>query len=115
MSAASLAFALAVFTVAALPTSQSATTNTIGHRGLALSALGAGSIVAMWQAGTGVFFRPANGPHLAAVALDLTGSTRIGRYVLNHSRMGPLPVSTPLAAGARMLLGPWLGLNGGVP
>ncbi|MBK7780272.1 MAG: anaerobic C4-dicarboxylate transporter [Ardenticatenia bacterium] len=112
VSAAPLAFALAVFIVAALTTSQSATTNTIVPMGLALSALGAGSIVAMWQAVTGVFFLPANGPQLAAVALDLTGSTRIGGYVLNHSFMVPLLVSTPVAVGVGMLLAQVFGFNG---
>lgn len=97
VTAVPIAFALAVFIVAALTTSQSATTNTVVPIGLALPALGIGHIIAMWQALAGVYFLPANGNQLACVATDLTGSTKIGKYVLNHSFMIPLLVATPIA------------------
>ncbi len=102
VTAVPLTFALAVFIFAALTTSQSATTNTIVPIGLALPALGVGAIVAMWQALAGVFFLPANGNQLACVSTDLTGSTKIGKYVLNHSFMVPLLVCTVVAVGVGM-------------
>ena len=83
-------FALAIFVVAAMTTSQSATTNTIVPIGLALPTLGLGQIVAMWQALVGVFFLPANGTQLAAVETDLTGSTRLTKFVVYHSFTVPL-------------------------
>jgi anaerobic C4-dicarboxylate transporter DcuA/anaerobic C4-dicarboxylate transporter DcuB len=99
-----LAFALAVFIMAALTTSQSATTNTIVPIGLALPTLGVGAIIAMWQALNGVWFLPANGSQLACVETDLTGTTKIGKYVLNHSFMIPLLVTTAVAVGVGMLI-----------
>jgi anaerobic C4-dicarboxylate transporter DcuA len=87
-------FAVAIFVVAALTTSQSATTNTVVPIGLALPTLGMGQIVAMWQALTGVYFLPANGTQLAAVETDLTGSTRLTKFVVYHSFTVPLFVLT---------------------
>ncbi|MCP0833563.1 hypothetical protein KU710_22765, partial [Salmonella enterica subsp. enterica serovar Give] len=37
----------------------------------------------------GYFFIPVAGQCLAALAFDDTGTTRIGKYVLNHSFMRP--------------------------
>ena len=104
VTAVPLFFAVAVFIFAALTTSQSATTNTIVPIGLALPALGVGAIIAMWQALCGVYFLPANGNQLACVNTDLTGTTRIGKYVLNHSFMVPLLVTTVVAVGVGMLI-----------
>ena len=87
-------FALAIFVVAAMTTSQSATTNTIVPIGLALPTLGLGQIIAMWQALTGVFFLPANGTQLAAVETDLTGTTRLTKFVVYHSFTVPLFILT---------------------
>jgi anaerobic C4-dicarboxylate transporter DcuA/anaerobic C4-dicarboxylate transporter DcuB len=98
-----LAFAFAVFIFAALTTSQSATTLTIVPIGIAIG-LSTGLIVAMWQALAGVYFLPANGNQLAAVNTDLTGSTKIGKYVLNHSFMVPLLVCTVVAVGVGMVI-----------
>jgi anaerobic C4-dicarboxylate transporter DcuA/anaerobic C4-dicarboxylate transporter DcuB len=104
VTAVPLFFAVAVFIFAALTTSQSATTNTIVPIGLALPALSVGAIIAMWQALCGVYFLPANGNQLACVATDLTGSTKIGKYVLNHSFMVPLLVTTVVAVGVGMVI-----------
>jgi len=104
VAAVPIAFAFAVFIVAALTTSQSATTNTIVPIGLALGTLGVGPIVAMWQALVGVYFLPANGNQLACVETDLTGSTKIGKYVLNHSFMIPLLICTVISVGVGMAL-----------
>jgi anaerobic C4-dicarboxylate transporter DcuA/anaerobic C4-dicarboxylate transporter DcuB len=84
--AAPLTFALAIFAMAALTTSQSATTKSIVPIGIAL-AIPAQMMIAMWPSLIGVYFLPANGTQLAAVAMDRTGTTKIGNAVLNHSFM----------------------------
>jgi anaerobic C4-dicarboxylate transporter DcuA/anaerobic C4-dicarboxylate transporter DcuB len=104
VAAVPLVFAAAVFIVAALTTSQSATTNTVVPIGLALGTLGVGPIVAMWQALVGVYLLPANGNQLACVETDLTGSTRIGKYVLNHSFQVPLWVCTVVSIAVGLVL-----------
>jgi anaerobic C4-dicarboxylate transporter DcuA/anaerobic C4-dicarboxylate transporter DcuB len=77
-------FAVALFAMAALTTSQSATTKSIVPIGIAIG-LPAQLMIAMWPSLIGVYFLPANGTQLAAVAADRTGSTRIGNAVVNHS------------------------------
>lgn len=54
--------------------------------GLSLG-LSAATITAMWPSCRGSYFLPANGSQIATVAFDQTGSTRIGKAVLNHSLM----------------------------
>ena len=76
--------AIALFAMAALTTSQSATTKSIVPIGIALGLPGQ-IIIAMWPSLIGVFFLPANGTQLAAIATDRTGSTKIGNFVINHS------------------------------
>ena len=76
--------AVALFAMAALTTSQSATTKSIIPIGIALG-LPAQLIVAMWPSLIGVYFLPANGTQLAAISADRTGSTKIGNFVVNHS------------------------------
>ena len=42
----------------------------------------------------GYFFIPTYGSLIAAINFDLSGTTRIGRYILNHSFMIPGLVAT---------------------
>jgi anaerobic C4-dicarboxylate transporter DcuB len=79
-----VAFTISIFLVAALTTSQSAATRTIIPIGLTIG-LPVPQIIAMWQAVIGIYFLPANGSQLAAINIDETGSTKIGKFVLNHS------------------------------
>ena len=95
VTAVPIFFAVAIFMLAMLTTSQSATTRTLVPIGLTV--LGVGQVVAMWQALSGVLFLPANGTQLAAVAVDETGTTKIGKAVVNHSFMIPLLISTVVA------------------
>jgi anaerobic C4-dicarboxylate transporter len=95
VTAVPLLFAFAVFILAALTTSQSATTRTLVP--IALAVLPVAPVVAMWQAVAGVLFLPANGTQLAAVAVDETGTTKIGKAVVNHSFMLPLLVCTAVS------------------
>jgi anaerobic C4-dicarboxylate transporter len=48
----------------------------------------------MYPAVNGAFFLPTYGTVLAAVAFDQTETTRIGKYLLNHSFMRPGLVTT---------------------
>ncbi len=102
-TAAPLMFAVAIFILAALTTSQSATTRTLIPIGLSIFPA-VGPIIAMWQALSGVLFLPANGTQLAAVAVDETGTTKIGKAVVNHSFMIPLLVSTVVAVGVGLVI-----------
>ena len=84
--------AVAIFLVAALTTSQSAATRTMVPLGLALG-IGAGYMIAMWTAVVGVLFLPANGTQIAAAEADRTGTTTLGKRVIDHSFQLPLQVA----------------------
>jgi anaerobic C4-dicarboxylate transporter DcuA/anaerobic C4-dicarboxylate transporter DcuB len=95
-------FALAVFLVAALTTSQSTATRTIVPIGLA-AGLPAGVVTGMWAGALGgVYTLPANGTQIAAANFDLTGSTKLGTKLLDHSFFVPMLVLsvTTIAVGA---------------
>jgi len=83
--------AIAIFLVAALTTSQSAATRTMIPLGLALG-LGAGYMIAMWTAVAGVIFLPTNGTQIAAAEADETGTTTLGKRVIDHSFQLPLQI-----------------------
>jgi anaerobic C4-dicarboxylate transporter len=87
-----ITIALAIFLVAALTTSQSAATRTMIPLGLALG-IGAGYMIAMWTAVAGVMFLPANGTQIAAAEADATGTTTLGKRVIDHSFQLPLQIA----------------------
>jgi anaerobic C4-dicarboxylate transporter DcuA/anaerobic C4-dicarboxylate transporter DcuB len=84
--------AIAIFLVAALTTSQSAATRTMVPLGLALG-IGPQYMIAMWTAVAGVLFFPANGTQIAAAQQDETGTTTLGKRVLDHSFQLPLQIA----------------------
>ncbi|MGH8943293.1 MAG: anaerobic C4-dicarboxylate transporter family protein, partial [Acidimicrobiia bacterium] len=87
-------FALAVFLVAALTTSQSTATRTIVPIGLA-AGLAPGLVTGMWGGALGgVYTLPANGTQIAAANFDLTGSTKLGTKLLDHSFFVPMLIMT---------------------
>lgn len=86
-------FAVGLFFLSALLFSQAATVVTLMPVGIALG-LSSPVLVAMYPAVNGAFFLPTYGTVLAAVAFDQTGTTRIGKYLLNHSFMRPGLVAT---------------------
>jgi len=95
-------FALAVFLVAALTTSQSTATRTIVPIGLAVG-LPAGVVTGMWAGGLGgVYTLPANGTQIAAANFDQTGTTKLGTKLIDHSFFIPMLVLsvTTVAVGA---------------
>jgi anaerobic C4-dicarboxylate transporter DcuB len=87
-------FALSVFLVAALTTSQSTATRTMVPIGLAVG-LPVGVLTGMWAAGlNGVYTLPANGTQIAAANFDETGTTKLGTKLLDHSFLVPMLVMT---------------------
>ncbi len=95
--------AVALFLVAALTTSQSASVNTMIPLGLSLG-LGVPQLAAYLPAMGGVMTLPANGSQLAAVEIDQTGSTKIGRYVINHSFLVPTLIIVIVSVVVAILL-----------
>jgi anaerobic C4-dicarboxylate transporter-like protein len=95
-------FALAVFLVAALTTSQSTATRTIVPIGLA-AGLAPGMVTGMWAGALGgVYTLPANGTQIAAANFDLSGTTRLGTKLIDHSFFIPMLVLsvTTIVVGA---------------
>lgn len=81
-------FAIALFVVGALILSQAATTRALVPLGIALG-LSPVALVATWPAVNSYFFFPNYATVIAGVAFDTTGTTKIGKFVLNHSFMIP--------------------------
>jgi len=86
-------FAIGLFALSILLASQAATVVTLIPAGVALG-LGAPALIAMFPAVNGYFFLPTYATLLAAISFDQTGTTKIGKYVLNHSFMLPGMVAT---------------------
>jgi anaerobic C4-dicarboxylate transporter DcuA/anaerobic C4-dicarboxylate transporter DcuB len=95
--------AVAIFLVAALTTSQSASTRTMVPLGLALG-IGAGYMIAMWTAVVGVLLLPANGTQIAAAEADTTGTTTLGKRVIDHSFQLPLQICWVVTALAGIVI-----------
>lgn len=81
-------FAAGMFVLSSMLFSQAATVAILMPIGLALN-LPVASLIAAYPAANGVFFLPTYGTLIAAVSFDQTGTTRIGKYLLNHSFMLP--------------------------
>jgi anaerobic C4-dicarboxylate transporter DcuA len=96
-------FALALFVLSVLLYSQAATVRALMPLGIALG-LPAPALMATFPAVNGYFFIPNYPTIVAAINFDRTGTTRIGKYVLNHSFMIPGLVSTAGAVAAGSLL-----------
>ena len=86
-------FAVGLFALSILLASQAATVVTLVPVGIAL-AVSAPVLIAVFPAVNGYFFLPTYATLLAAISFDQTGTTRIGKYVLNHSFMLPGMVAT---------------------
>ncbi|HET6721826.1 MAG TPA: anaerobic C4-dicarboxylate transporter family protein [Chitinophagaceae bacterium] len=96
-------FAIALFTLSILLFSQAATTKALVPLGLTLG-LPPAYLVGIFPAVNGHFFVPGYPTLLTAIQFDRTGTTRIGKYVLNHSFMLPGIVTTTAAVIAGVLL-----------
>jgi anaerobic C4-dicarboxylate transporter DcuA len=96
-------FAVCLFALSILLMSQAATIVTLAPVAAAIG-LPPAILLGVYPAVNGVFFLPTYGTVLAAVSLDQTGTTRIGRYVLNHSFMLPGLVSAVASTAAALAL-----------
>lgn len=81
-------FGLVLFGMSALLLSQGATTSSLMPIGASLG-LPVSALVAMAPAVNGLFFFPATGSAISALTFDRSGTTRIGKWVLNHSYQRP--------------------------
>jgi len=100
-------FALGLFVLCILLFSQAATITILGPVGVALG-LPPHILVGVYPSVNGNFFLPTYGTVLAAVSFDQTGTTRIGKYLLNHSFMIPGLVTTATATAAALVLARFL-------
>lgn len=101
--AAPWTFALGLFFASVLLYSQAATTRALMPLGVALG-IPPQFLIAMFPSVNGYFFVPTYGSLIAAINFDLSGTTRIGRYVLNHSFMIPGVVATSVAVFTGLML-----------
>jgi anaerobic C4-dicarboxylate transporter DcuA len=96
-------FALGLFVLSILLFSQAATVVILAPVGVALG-MPLHLLIGVYPAVNGNFFLPTYGTVLAAVSFDQTGTTRIGKYLLNHSFMIPGLVTTISATCAGLAL-----------
>ena len=82
------AFAFALFLLSVLVNSQGATVATLFPLAVALH-IDPTVLIAVFVAVNGYFFIPNYGPIIASIDFDTTGTTRIGKYIFNHSFMLP--------------------------
>lgn len=102
-------FAAGLFILSNLLFSAAATVVILIPLGLALG-LHSSHLVAFYLAANSVFFLPTYGTVLAAVSFDQTGTTKIGKYLLNHSFMLPGFVTVISAIMIALVLSPLVGL-----
>ena len=93
-------FGIALFLMSILLFSQAATVRALLPLGLALG-ISPYMLIALFPAVNGYFFIPNYPTVVAAINLDRTGTTHIGKYILNHSFMVPGLIAT----GVSVLLG----------
>ena len=77
-------FSVALFIMSIMLFSQAATVRTLYPLGIGLG-ISPLALVAMFPVVNGYFFIPNYPTEVAAINFDTTGTTRIGKYVLNHS------------------------------
>jgi anaerobic C4-dicarboxylate transporter DcuA len=102
-------YALGLFTLSIMLFSQAATVVTLMPVAVA-AGMSVGLLVGLYPAVNGLFVLPTYGTVLAAVSFDRTGTTRIGKYLLNHSFMIPGLVTTASAVVLAMLIVSIVGL-----
>ena len=89
-------FAFGLFFASVLLYSQAATTRALMPLGIALG-IPPQFLIGMFPSVNGYFFVPTYGSLIAAINFDLSGTTQIGNYVLNHSFMLPGLVATAVS------------------
>ena len=101
--AAPWTFAFGLFFASVLLYSQAATTRALMPLGIALG-IPPQFLIAMFPSVNGYFFIPTYGSLIAAINFDLSGTTGIGKYVLNHSFMIPGIVATAVAVTSGLMI-----------
>jgi anaerobic C4-dicarboxylate transporter DcuA len=96
-------FSVGLFVTSMLLYSQAATTQTLMPLGITLG-IAPAALAGMFPAVNGYFFIPTYGTLIAAVNFDRSGTTRVGKYVLNHSFMLPGMVSTLVAVSTGLVI-----------
>jgi anaerobic C4-dicarboxylate transporter DcuA len=96
-------FAFALFLLSILLYSQAATVAALMGVGLQLG-IGPPQLIAMFPAVNGYFFLPTYATIVAAIQFDSTGTTGVGKWVLNHSFMRAGLVTTMVSVGTGLLL-----------
>lgn len=96
-------FAIALFVLSILLFSQAATTKALMPLGLSLG-IAPAFLIGIFPAVNGHFFIPGYPTLLTAIQFDRTGTTKIGKYVLNHSFMLPGIVTTVATVIAGLIL-----------
>ena len=96
-------FAFGLFFASVLLYSQAATTRALMPLGIALG-IPPQFLIAMFPSVNGYFFIPTYGSLIAAINFDQSGTTKIGKYVLNHSFMIPGLVATSVAVVTGLFL-----------
>lgn len=89
-------FAVALFLMSIMLFSQAATVTTLYPVGIALG-MNPMLLVAMFPAVNGYFFLPNYPTEVAALGFDRTGTTHVGKYVVNHSFQLPGWITTIVA------------------
>lgn len=89
-------FAIALFIMSIMLFSQAATVRALMPLGVSLG-IPISSLIAMFPAVNGYFFIPNYPTIIAAINFDRTGTTRIGKYVVNHSFQLPGFIATIVA------------------
>ena len=95
-------FAFALFALSVMVNSQGATTAVLVPVAITLG-LPPAIIIAVFVAVNGYFFIPNYGPIIASIDFDRTGTTRIGKYIFNHSFMIPGLLSMAFSIGFGLL------------
>jgi anaerobic C4-dicarboxylate transporter DcuA/anaerobic C4-dicarboxylate transporter DcuB len=96
-------FGLALFFMSVLLFSQAATIRALLPLGIALG-ISPHTLIALFPAVNGYFFIPNYPTIVAAINFDRTGTTHIGKYILNHSFMIPGLIATITSAGLGLLI-----------
>jgi anaerobic C4-dicarboxylate transporter DcuA len=96
-------FVFGLFFASVLLYSQAATTRALMPLGLVLG-IQPQFLIGAFPSVNGYFFIPTYGTLIAAINFDRSGTTKIGKYILNHSFMIPGLVSTGVAVFVGLLI-----------
>ena len=96
-------FGVALFIMSILLYSQAATVRAVMPLGIALG-ISPWYLIALFPAVNGYFFFPNYPTVIAAINFDRTGTTHIGKWILNHSFMMPGLIATVVAIVSGFLL-----------